>query len=158
MKRKIFVCLFIFVVIPVFVVYIYIQSVYSSGTEGYVKQNIEIPLELRVNPVVVEFLNNVNDLANQKALLDYQFKQVIQPVLGEKVSGVKRLKIVLLGASIAEREQDIEKKFEVYRAQLPSVQAQLMGMEEDAFHALWLKLESRLAMADSVGVYCDDRF
>ncbi len=153
MKRKVVVVLFIFVVIPVFAGCIYVQSVYTRGTEGYVKQDIEIPLELRVNPVVVEFLNNVNELANQKALLDYQFKQVIQPALGNEVSGVKRLEIVLLGASIADREKDVEQKLEVYRAQLPSIQAQLLGSEEDVFHALWIKLEWRLAMVDSVGVY-----
>lgn len=153
MKRKVIACLLIFVVISVFAVYFFVQSVYSSGTEGYVQQSIEIPLELRVNPAVVEFLNNVNDLANQKELLDYQFKQVIQPALGEKISAVNRLRIVLLGASIAERDQDIEMKFDEYKAQLPSIQSQLLGRSEDVFRSMWVKLESRITIPDSVEIY-----
>ncbi|MGE0079441.1 MAG: hypothetical protein AB7S48_16390 [Bacteroidales bacterium] len=152
MQRGFIVLLVVFVII-ILIVCVGVRAIYSSGTDGFVKHEFDIPLELIKETDAVSLLNGVNDLVNQKELLNYQFEHEVEPFLfhaNKKVSGIKRLKLILLGSSIAEKNQEIKDKLEIFRSKLPGVRSKLDRMEEDVFYKTWLKLEDRIAQVDSI--------
>lgn len=123
----------------------------SEADKKLGKLKVEIPAELNDKPEVVNYINGMNEVADEYALIIDQIMDEAGHLAGvpeEDLTMMQKIKLVKLTAEVATKSTVTMAKWAEFQEQRIAIEEQLTDAELEALNAVWTLFEERMMQID----------
>lgn len=124
----------------------------SEADQKLGKLKVEIPAELNDKPEVVNYINGMNEVADEYALIIDQVMDEAGHLVGvpeEDLTMMQKIKLVKLTAEVASKSTVTMAKWAEYQEQRVAIEEQMTDEELEALNTVWTRFEERIKQIDN---------
>lgn len=115
------------------------------------KLKFEIPAELKDKPEVVNYIESMNEVADEYALIVDQIMDEAGHLAGvpeEELSTMQKIKLVKLMADVGMKSTMTMAKWAEYQERRVTIEEQMTDAELEALASVWTRFEERMKQID----------
>jgi hypothetical protein len=115
------------------------------------KLKVEIPAELKDKPEVVTYIQGMNEVADEYAMIIDKIMDEAGHLAGvpeEELSTMQKIKLIKLMADVSMKSTLTMAKWAEYQEQRVEIEEQLTDAELEALASVWTRFEERIKQID----------